>query len=444
MGPKKVQKPQSRWHPLPEGASTMQVIAVPEIDEYSFHPDDMTKEELLSCCKVIEQSNNTLEIENMIIEKYLTRMDPTSLEKMNQILEAAAAAIQKAERTAHLGGGGSTFSIAKEGMGSRVTDDSMSSSQDGTSKSTPTRTNKIGFFGLSDKGPKVPASQKIELVNREIDEMKTVLDDFRKKAKNFNYTLRCRNEEMKERLQEIKEAQINFEQKLMIEGLDPITGKLPGEKFIRYQEVRLKAEEIEIDRIRIKTGSLKSHLKKVKQQLAQKEELGEILHAVDFEQLQIENRECQERLEEKVDHLVEVKTLNGKYGNLLNTNKKKLQEQVNRLAELQENAVVKEQMIKSLKGDEERVNSEVTAAENSVTKIMALMKSFTVPDVMQYINTKAQLNCLKKEIKVLTRRVELKDLELASHVHKIRILNESLKSENQLRSVASFKSTLHF
>lgn len=80
---------------------------------------------------------------------------------------------------------------------------------------------------------------------------------------------------MKERLQEIKEAQINFEQKLMIEGLDPITGKLPGEKFIRYQEVRLKAEEIEIDRIRIKTGSLKSHLKKVKQQLAQKEELGE-------------------------------------------------------------------------------------------------------------------------------------------------------------------------
>lgn len=121
---------------------------------------------------------------------------------------------------------------------------------------------------------------------------------------------------------------------------------------------------------------------------------------MDFEQLQIENRECQERLEEKVDHLVEVKTLNGKYGNLLNTNKKKLQEQVNRLAELQENAVVKEQMIKSLKGDEERVNSEVTAAENSVTKIVALMKSFTVPDVMQYINTKAQLNCLKKEIKV--------------------------------------------
>lgn len=79
---------------------------------------------------------------------------------------------------------------------------------------------------------------------------------------------------MLERLQELDEADYNFEQKLMIEGLDPITGKLQGEKFLRFQEVRLKTMEIEIDRIRIKIGSLKTHLKKIKQQLAQKEELG--------------------------------------------------------------------------------------------------------------------------------------------------------------------------
>lgn len=79
---------------------------------------------------------------------------------------------------------------------------------------------------------------------------------------------------MTERLEKIIESRMNFEQKLMVEGLDPITGKLPGEKLIRYQEVKLKSQEIEIDRIRIKTGSLRTQLKKVKQQLAQKEELG--------------------------------------------------------------------------------------------------------------------------------------------------------------------------
>lgn len=71
---------------------------------------------------------------------------------MNQILEAATAAIQKAERTAHLGERGSAFSIPKEGLGSRVTEDSDTSTpKDDTSKSTPTRTNKLGFFGLTDK-----------------------------------------------------------------------------------------------------------------------------------------------------------------------------------------------------------------------------------------------------------------------------------------------------
>lgn len=71
---------------------------------------------------------------------------------MNQILEAAAAAIQKAERAAQLGGGGggSTFSLPKDTLGSKLTDDSSSSSR-GTSRSSASRTNKFGIFGLSDK-----------------------------------------------------------------------------------------------------------------------------------------------------------------------------------------------------------------------------------------------------------------------------------------------------
>lgn len=79
MGPKKPPKVVSRWQPLPEGVSTMQVIFVPEVDEFVFNPDNMTKEELINCSKFIEQSNKTLEVENMVIEKYLIRMDPTAL-----------------------------------------------------------------------------------------------------------------------------------------------------------------------------------------------------------------------------------------------------------------------------------------------------------------------------------------------------------------------------
>lgn len=79
MGPKKVGKIQSRWQPLPEKASVMQVMVVPEVDEYTFRPQDMTTDELSNCLAFIDQSNKTLEVENMIIERYLTRMDPSAL-----------------------------------------------------------------------------------------------------------------------------------------------------------------------------------------------------------------------------------------------------------------------------------------------------------------------------------------------------------------------------
>lgn len=125
-----------------------------------------------------------------------------------------------------------------------------------------------------------------------------------------------------------------------------------------------------------------------------------MLHAVDFEQLQIENKDCQERLEEKLSHLIDVKTINGRFGVVLNSNKKKLQELMDRLSELQANTVVKEKMIKELKAEEEKVNSEVKTAVNAVKKIVSLMKSYTVSDVMDYILKKAELYDLKKDMKV--------------------------------------------
>lgn len=59
-----------------------------------------------------------------------------------------------------------------------------------------------------------------------------------------------------------------------MDGVDPLTGKLPGEKFTRYLESRAVAEEKEIDKMRMRTSSTKNQLKRIKQQLAQKKELG--------------------------------------------------------------------------------------------------------------------------------------------------------------------------
>ena len=76
---RKKRNPKSRWEPLPEDASVMQVMIVPEIDDQIFHFEQMSNEDLINFCTFIEQSNNTLEVENMIIEKYLRRMNSSLL-----------------------------------------------------------------------------------------------------------------------------------------------------------------------------------------------------------------------------------------------------------------------------------------------------------------------------------------------------------------------------
>lgn len=60
----------------------------------------------------------------------------------------------------------------------------------------------------------------------------------------------------------------------MIDGADPLLGKVPGEKFIRYLEMKLMAEDSQIDKLRMKTASIKAQLKRILTQLTQKEELG--------------------------------------------------------------------------------------------------------------------------------------------------------------------------
>ena len=68
---------------------------------------------------------------------------------MNQILEAATAAIQKAERNVHIGGKTSTFSISRDGVVKNA--ESLTTTSSGTGYSTPSRHNKMSWFGLSDR-----------------------------------------------------------------------------------------------------------------------------------------------------------------------------------------------------------------------------------------------------------------------------------------------------
>ena len=72
-------------------------------------------------------------------------------------------------------------------------------------------------------------------------------------------------------------------------------------------EERQKAKDVMIEKLTLKNQQLKTQRAKLAQRVAQKEEMSDALHVVDFEQLKIENQQFLERVEAKNAELLQVK-----------------------------------------------------------------------------------------------------------------------------------------
>lgn len=77
------------------------------------------------------------------------------------------------------------------------------------------------------------------------------------------------------------------------------SGKTPSNKEIDSYMQRENQKELEVINVRLENIKLKNQLKKKEMELKAKEELGEGLHMIDFEQLKIENQTYNEKIEER-------------------------------------------------------------------------------------------------------------------------------------------------
>lgn len=174
----------------------------------------------------------------------------------------------------------------------------------------------------------------MDLAMREMEEMQIALENFIKRSHRIKCNLKAELEEIGIRESEVTEARDIFEQKIVIEGVDSLTQRIPAEKFLRYMHVKLlvyllvfttsscylrymeewlRSADSTVEKMRLRTSTLKSMFIKLSNQLIQKEELGEAIDAVDFDQLRIENQHLAERIEQKNTHLLELKRMNGKF-----------------------------------------------------------------------------------------------------------------------------------
>lgn len=72
------------------------------------------------------------------------------------------------------------------------------------------------------------------MAENEIAEMRKSLSELETLAAKTKANLRAQTEEIELRIQETMEARQELEENVVKNGVDPLTGRIPAEKFVRY------------------------------------------------------------------------------------------------------------------------------------------------------------------------------------------------------------------
>lgn len=362
------------------------------------HPlEDLTDQQLIDIVTDLETDYNHQSLENQIFREFLFNNDPSILHGFKTLFDFAKGEGPAPPELL------SDYALRRSG---KLDSASLSSM-------------------LDTRGPKVNISQKIDMVIKATEDIEAKLEIFLGKSQKVRTRLKAELEEFRIRECDIREARDIFEFNIVTHGVDKLTQRIPAEKFIRYMEDWLKSATLNIEKLRLRTASLQVHFKKVSQTLVQRQELGENVHPVDFDQLEIENKHFLEKIDQKNIHFVELKKMNGGANLVLSKHKKYLQKQQQEYNSLKSKIGKHEKLMLEIEKECDSVAKEAERAAETLEYIKKLKNSYTVPDVMDYIKLKRELNEYRKNVKVWQRRKKIQDITLNACIRQMKNITGS-------------------
>lgn len=215
--------------------------------------------------------------------------------------------------------------------------------------------------------------------------------------------------------------------------MNPRTGKVIAEKVTRYLDEKNRSRDTLIEKLRLKNSTLKVQKKKLDLQLKQKEEMGEVLHKVDFDQLEIENKQYLEKIDQRNTDLLALKLMSTRTNGVLIKYKKKLHTLTKESERLKSEIGSRNDLLSRIDSETEVVEEERAKAEKINRKLRQQLADFRVPEVMEYVTEKADLYELQKKVKSWERKVEIAEMSLKTHRKTWNQMQMGSQMENQWR-----------
>ncbi|XP_075796600.1 cilia- and flagella-associated protein 263 isoform X2 [Pelodiscus sinensis] len=252
--------------------------------------------------------------------------------------------------------------------------------------------------------------QKNDLAQRELDETKEEIQQTQENSERIIQNYQAVMEEAAIQWADIKKAMSNFN-KDIIQTISKKKGSVvASEKVLRYLEEKNHNRDSMKEKLRLKNDSLKVQKKKLQLQLKQKEEMGEALHEVDFQQLKIENAQFLEKIDERNRDLLQLKLTAGNTLQILNSYKRKLQNATAAAARLMKDISQRKELLEKMERETTLVEEERATAERVNKQLRQQLSDYRVPPVLKYVTQKMAMFELENSIKIWERKVEIAEL----------------------------------
>ncbi|KAK7804465.1 hypothetical protein U0070_022083 [Myodes glareolus] len=274
--------------------------------------------------------------------------------------------------------------------------------------------------------------QKLELVQKELEDTREEIRHMRANAERDLQHHEAIIEEAEIRWIELQRAVHEFEKDILKTISKKKGSILATQKVMKYIEDMNRRRDNMKDKLCLKNVSLKVQKKKMLLQLRQKEEVGEALHDVDFQQLKIENAQFLETIEARNQELIQLKLASGNTMQVLNIYKNKLHRAMEIYNSLDKEILQRNELLGKIEKETIQAEEDRAKAHTLNNRLRKQLAEFRAPQVMMYVKEKILNGELEKTIKMWERKVEIAEMSLKGYR---KAWNKMKTSDEELQTI---------
>lgn len=294
----------------------------------------------------------------------------------------------------------------------RETDPSMIASNTISDVVPPTLDKQSLYMSTVDRGARMNISQRAELLQRDIDWFTNEHSAFKNKSHARKMKLKAELEEFRLRNKELDEAMRLFEEEVVTEGRNAITGRIAGEKYMRFMNEWMKNAQLVVEKVRMIRSTASSKLPRLIALIDQKSLIKMNVHEVDFEEMHIRNKAINLSYDLKTRFLLEVKHMLGSVSFVLNNYKQYLAGLLLQAKTLRKQIEYIKKVTSKFDEDTEYAKSQLTKVTQKMEVLEHLKRNYRVPPIYDYLYLKKDIATIRKHIKIKRRQTNIQEVSV--------------------------------